>query len=110
MCLTQGCSLFVSRHQAVTITASDPNGRIIVDGAEVGTGSATPMLDRTRSHGVLVKTADGRNGAAAIGKRISTTGVLDIVGGCIFLVPFLGVFGPGFWELDPEQVVVSVND
>ena len=107
--LGQGCSLFVSRQQAVTINSSHPDGRIFVDGQEVGTGKVATMLDRTESHSVLVKAPDGRVGTASLNNKISGTGVLDIVGGFIFFVPFVGVMGPGFWELDPTHVDVPVN-
>jgi hypothetical protein len=42
----------------------------------------------------------------SIGTSISTTGVLDIVGGVLFLIPLIGVAGPGFWTLDPQNVTV----
>jgi len=103
-----GCSLFVPKQQAVTIRSSDPNADIYVDGEKVGKGTMSMTLDRTKSHTVTAK-ADGRAGAAAINKKISGTGVLDIVGGCFFLIPFLGVLGPGFWELDPDAVTVYLQ-
>jgi hypothetical protein len=104
-----GCSLFVPKQQAVTIRSTDPNADVYVDGANVGKGMISITLDRTHSHTVTAKTGDGKVGAAAINKKISGTGVLDIVGGCFFLVPFLGVLGAGFWELDPDSVTVYVQ-
>ena len=89
-------------------SANDPNADIYVDGANVGKGTIAMTLDRTKSHTVTAK-AEGKAGAAAINKKISTTGVLDIVGGCFFLIPFIGVFGPGFWELDPDSVTVYLQ-
>ena len=106
---TPGCSLFVPRQQAVTIRSTDPNADIFVDGVNVGKGTIGMTLDRTQSHTVTAKAADGKAGAAAINKKVSALGVLDIVGGCLFLVPFLGVLGPGFWELDPQAVTVNVQ-
>jgi hypothetical protein len=103
-----GCSLFVPKQQAVTIRSSDPNADVYVDGEKVGKGTISMTLDRTKSHTVTAK-ADGRAGAAAINKKISGTGVLDIVGGCFFLIPFLGVLGAGFWELDPDAVTVYLQ-
>jgi NADPH-dependent curcumin reductase CurA len=105
--LVPGCSLFTGDRQAVRITASDPQAKIMVDGAAVGTGTAAVELKRNRSHTVIAQ-AGSRQGAATINKRISTTGVLDLVGGCIFLVPFLGVLGAGFWQLEPEDVAVII--
>ena len=106
---SSGCSLFVNKMQAIKITASEPTAEILVDGAPVGKGTIAIELDRTRSHTVTAKTPYGKVGAAAINKRISGTGILDIVGGIFFLVPFIGVVGPGFWELEPEDVTVLVH-
>lgn len=102
-----GCSLMVSSQQAVAITASDPSAEIIVDGNHVGTGSASVMLQRDRAHTVVARLGD-RSGATSIGTKISTTGVLDIIGGVFFLIPLIGLAGPGFWSLDPESVAVSI--
>ena len=102
-----GCSLFVPQKQAVHITASDPLAAIMVDGEFVGTGSAAVQLQRNRSHTVVAQVG-ARQGAGVINTRISTAGVLDIVGGFIFLVPFLGLLGPGFWDLTPEELSVIV--
>ena len=103
-----GCSLFSPKTQAVGITATDPMAEIYVDGAPVGKGTVSLQLDRRRSHTVTAK-ANGKAGAAAINKHISGTGVLDIVGGCLFLFPFLGVLGAGFWDLEPDNVTVYVQ-
>ncbi|MCI0589622.1 MAG: hypothetical protein L0323_22635 [Planctomycetes bacterium] len=105
--VSQGCSLFVGSTQPVIITASDPSAQIIVNGQVVGTGTATVQLRRNRPHSVMAKVGD-RAAAAAIGTQISTTGILDIIGGAIFLVPFFGVLGAGFWSLDQESVVLAL--
>ncbi len=103
-----GCSLFVPKHQAITITASDPEAQLFVDGQPVGTGTTAVQLERNKSHTVTAKTAT-KSGAAALNKRISGVGIVDLVAGCFLLVPFLGVLGPGFWELEPENVQVNVH-
>jgi len=105
--VSSGCSLFAGRMQPVTITPSDQRADIYVDGEHVGTGTVVVQLRRNRSHGVMAKIGE-RAGAAHIGREISTTGVLDIVGGLLFLIPFLGVLGPGFWSLDPDHVQIAL--
>jgi hypothetical protein len=107
-CAAPGCSLFVPKLQPVKITATDPTAEILVNGKSVGTGTVAVQLERNKGHTVVAK-ADGKTGAAAINRKISTTGVLDIVGGIFLLVPFLGLLGPGFWELDPDDVTVQVQ-
>ena len=103
-----GCSLFVDSSQHIRIEASDPAARIFVDGQEVGTGSALVPMRRNRTHSVRAEAPDGGVAQGRIRKNISTTGILDIVGGFFFLVPFLGILGPGFWELDPNYVYLKL--
>lgn len=103
--LLPGCSLFKSSQQQVTITASDPAAEILVDGSPVGIGTARVGLQRNETHAVMAR-AGNRVGTSFIGKTVSTTGILDIIGGCFFLVPFFGLIGPGFWDLDPRNVTV----
>jgi hypothetical protein len=103
----QGCSLFAGSTQTVTIQATDSAAEITVDGMPVGKGAASVQLKRNRSHSIIARVGD-RTGVSQISYSISTTGVLDIVGGFLFLIPFLGIIGPGFYTLDQDMVVVAV--
>jgi len=100
-----GCSLFVGSMQPVTITSSDPLAEILVDGQYVGQGAVSTELRRNRSHAVMARVGD-RVGTTTIETKISTLGILDLIGGVFFLIPFIGVAGPGFLELDPPNVNV----
>ncbi len=101
------CSLFVSSKQAVAISATEPDAEIFVDGALIGRGAATVELQRNKTHAVMAKLGD-RTGVATIGNDISSTGALDIVGGVFFLVPLIGIAGPGFWSLDSTTILVMI--
>jgi len=103
----QACSLFASSRQVVSITCSDAAADITVDGTFVGKGVAQPSLDRDRDHAVMARVGD-RVGTATIGRSVSLVGMLDIVGGIFFLFPFLGLFGDGFWELDPQTIAIAL--
>ena len=108
MPVASGCSVFQPRTQRVTIVPSEPDAKIYLNNNPVGTGKTTLELERNRTYAVSARS--GQNmGSASIGRRVSGTGVLDIVGGCIFLVPFVGCFTPGFWELDTSIVSVPVG-
>jgi hypothetical protein len=106
--LAGGCSAFQPRTQRVTIVPSEPDAKVYLNNNPVGTGKTTLELERNRTYAVSARSGQGM-GSASIGRRVSGTGVLDIVGGCIFLVPFIGCFTPGFWELDKTIVSVPVN-
>ena len=105
--LAQGCSLFTGSRQSVIIAPSDPSAEVFVDGRPVGQGTVAVDLRRNRSHGVMARVGE-RVGTAHIGTEISTTGILDLIGGIFFLVPFIGVLGPGFYSLDADYVNVVV--
>lgn len=104
-----GCSLFVGSNQTVRIEASDPEARLFVDGQQVGTGSAVVPLRRNKTHSVRAESPDGQVAQARIRKEISTTGILDIIGGIFLLVPFLGALAPGFWHLDPDYLFLKIT-
>ena len=103
-----GCSFFVDPTEDVTIRSNDPQARLLVNGREVGTGTAVVPLKRNRSHVVRAEAPDGRVATARIGRGISTTGILDIVGGVLFLVPFLGALSPGFWTLSQDFLYLDL--
>ena len=108
MPVASGRSVFQPRTQRVTIVPSEADAKVYLNNQPVGTGKTTIELDRNRTYAVSARS--GQNmGSASIGRRVSGTGVLDIVGGCFFLVPFVGCFTPGFWELDKSIVSVPMN-
>lgn len=103
-----GCSLFVSSTKPVTIQSNVPDATLYVDGKEVGTGTAVVPLKRNRNHVFRAEAPDGRVATANVRRNVSTTGVLDIVGGVVFLVPFLGVLAPGFWDLSQDFLYLDL--
>ncbi len=107
MLLLQGCSAFQPSDQMVTIIASEQDATVYVDNNPVGTSPVSISLERDRSYAVSAKYG-GRVGTAVVGRKISGTGVLDIVGTCLFIVPVIGLFSPGFWDLDPTTVHVQL--
>lgn len=105
--LCGGCSVFKPTRQSVLITPSDPNALVYVDGVQVGSGTTGVDLQRNKSHSVVAKVGE-RSGSAGIGTKISATGILDIAGGFIWLVPFAGIAAPGFYDLDTTTVHVPI--
>ena len=102
-----GCSAFQPYTQRVTINASDPEAAIVVGGKPVGTGRAEVNLMRNQAH-VVTASHYELTGTSLIDKHISPSGVADIVGGCFLIVPFIGYFTPGFWDLSTLSVNVTV--
>lgn len=103
-----GCSCFVTTTQPVSVTATDAQADLFADGQSIGRGTATTRLKRNESHTFMAKTADGRAGTAQVGHSFSSTGMLDVVGGIFLLVPLIGLFAPGAWDLDSTSIVIAV--
>lgn len=103
------CSLAVASHQPINIIPSDPRAEVYVDGNLIGTGPQTVDLDKSESHSAMAKCGDSA-GTGEIRTSLSTTGVLDLIGGIIILVPFIGFVSPGAWKLSPTTLSVAVPD
>lgn len=103
------CSLAAPATQSIAIIPSHPKADIYVDGVQLGTGTVTADLSRDNSHVVMAK-CPGSSGIFTIQRELSTTGLLDIVGGVLILIPFIGLFAPGAFELSPPTVAVAIPD
>jgi hypothetical protein len=106
---SSGCSFLASSSQPVVVVPSHPSAQIFVDGILQGTGTQTVNLSKKSIHSVMAKCGDS-SGVATIDRTLSTTGILDIVGGIVFLIPFLGLLAPGAWELSPTTISVPIPD
>ena len=104
---SSGCSLLAPTRNTVIVTASDPTAEIWVDGALLGRGTVHADLSCNRNHAVMARMGE-RVGSRTINRKVSVTGVLDLIGGCFFLIPFIGLFGPGFFELEEESILITV--
>lgn len=111
ICLSlSACSFFASSgRQAVRIETNNPGWSIWVDGKEVGqNGAAFVELDRTTAHSVAA-TCDDKKVTAVVDAGLSPAGCLDIVGGCLWLVPFIGLASDGAWKLYPDVISLDVD-
>jgi len=104
---TPGCSLFADSKATLNVTASDPAAQIWIDGALVGTGTAQAVVSRGEAHVVKAQLGE-RVAERSIGREMSTTGLLDMIGGVLFLIPLLGLLAPGFWDLEEDHVSIVI--
>ena len=107
--LSTACSLAAPRTQSIVIIPSHPSAEVYVDGIPRGRGTTTVQLDRNGEYTVLA-TCGSVSGGASIDRHFSETGLLDIVGGILILVPFIGVLTSGAYELSPTTVNVAIPD
>jgi len=104
-----GCSTVVPQKQRFTVTASEADAKIYVNGEYLGQGSIQTRVKRNNDVSVLVKKEGYIPVTRNIGTDFSITGILDIVGGCLILVPFLGLFFPGARQLEQTNIAVVLE-
>ncbi len=102
------CSLFSPGRQTVKIVPDDPNATIFVNGENMGKGVVVTRLKKTKSAAITASCGE-KHGVAILSSELSPTGVLDIIGGCLFLFPFLGFMSGGAFQLDQDTVPVHLN-
>ena len=100
-----GCSMFVGSKQSLGVTCSELEAQIFVDGEFAGTGAGTVSVSRDETHTIMARLGD-RVAVRSVGKGFSTTGILDIVGGLFWLVPFVGLAFPGAYSLEEDNVAL----
>lgn len=107
--LQSGCSAFRSGTQRITVSTSEPDAKIYINGAYVGEGTVMTRVPRDESVSVMAK-KDGYSPCSRhIGTKMSSTGILDIVGGCIIILPLFGLLFPGCHELDQNNVCIVME-
>lgn len=104
-----GCSMVVPGKQRFSVTASESDAKIYVNGDYAGKGNVQTRVPRNHDVSVLVKKEGYLPVSKSIGTDFSITGILDIVGGCIILIPWLGLLFPGARSLEQTNVAVVLE-
>lgn len=101
------CSVVRPSKQAVQFTSPKPGVVVMVDGQYFETPFVV-KLRRNETHVYRAEKEGFRSVHGSIEPHLNTTGVLDIVGTVLFLVPVVGLITPGAFSLDPTQVHIGL--
>ena len=105
-----GCSCFAGSRQKVSVMTNVENAKIYANGELVGKGNATFKAKRNRDLQLVAK-ADGYDTAHRnIDTELSATGILDIIGIFLFLLPGIGLFFPGSKTLEQQNVYLELKE
>ncbi len=103
----QGCSAFRSSTQTVNIHCTEAETILMING-QYKTCPLQYEEKRNRPLYVQAYKPDYLPYGRSVGYHMNITGVLDFVGGLVFLVPALGVLMPGAWDLDETDITVQL--
>jgi hypothetical protein len=108
---TTGCSAFRSSTETVTVTTDQSDTQIYINGSLVGKGTAQANVKRNRNVAIMAKKAGYITAQRTIGRGLNTTGILDIIGGVIILLPLFGLLAAGAYSLDETNIsIVMVKE
>lgn len=107
------CSFVNGTTQRIAVTSTVPDVRVLADGQPVGTtGPENPLiirLKRKNSH-YLTGVKEGYSSYPVnVQATLSSLGVLDVIGGFIFLLPFITLITGHAFELEPDSVYLNLE-
>lgn len=104
-----GCSLFGGSSQNFAVS-SDPVGATVrINGQQVG---VTPLQYQVGRRGDLlieVEKTGYKSQFRQTSRKLSSLGIVDVIGGAVFLLPLIGLVAPGAWEQDPAAMGFSLE-
>lgn len=106
---TTSCGLLVSGSQRITLS-SDPDGaEVKMDGMPQGVTPMTLRVSRREEPIFRFEKEGFRTEQRSTSREPNTIFILDIIGGVLILVPFLGLLGPGGWDIEPGNISVVLR-
>lgn len=106
--LTSGCSAFVPKTQTLNASCSEPDATLQINGGQTYQGQAKVETRRDKGVSIMCYKQGYYPAQKSISPSISWTGVADFVGSVIFIIPIVGIFSPGAWNLDETDVTVNM--
>lgn len=104
-----GCSFVAPSMQTIQVTSAPEGAKVRAGGQLMG---QTPIqFEAHRGDNLLIEVQkEGyQTQYRTTSRTLSTIGILDVVGGCLFLVPLLGLLSSGAWKHDPDRYGVILE-
>ena len=93
--------------QNLSISSNEDDVRLLVNG-QVHNAPVQLELPRNKSVNIQAMKDGYYTANMNVGTKLSGTGIADIAGGFIFILPFLGLFSSGAWSLEQENVTMNM--
>lgn len=104
-----GCSFVAPSMQTIQVTSAPEGAKVRAGGQLMG---QTPIqFEAHRGDNLLIEVQkEGyQTQYRTTSRTLSTIGILDVVGGCLFLVPLLGLLSSGAWKHDPDRYGIILD-
>ncbi|MCL2673299.1 MAG: hypothetical protein FWF01_02810 [Alphaproteobacteria bacterium] len=102
------CSFFAGWNDTLNVAASEPDANIFINGGFKGKGHVSVSVPSRKDVSIMVTHPGFCPETREIPSVLSTVGVVDVIGGVVWLVPFLGLISPGAWRLDQTSISIPL--
>jgi len=103
-----GCSAFVPRTQTVKASCSESDATLQINGGNTYTGKTELAVRRDKAFSYACFKQGYYPAQKTVSYSISPTGVADFIGSMIFIIPVVGIFMPGAWQLDETDTTINM--
>lgn len=105
--ILSGCSAFRPHSQMVNVVCEPSDAVLTVNGQRYSS-PAQVSAKRNRDVSIQCHKAGYHPAQRTVGHHFNGTGALDAAGTLVFLLPGIGLFTPGAWSLDEEDVHIQL--
>jgi hypothetical protein len=103
------CSLFGPHTQTITVSSEPAGAAVLLNGTRVGETPLRTQVPRREELLVEVRKSGYETAYRSASRTLSTLGILDVIGGAVILIPFLGLLSPAAWEQSPETFGINLE-
>lgn len=104
-----GCSIFGGSSQPLSVNSDPPGANVLINGTLAGTTPLQQQVPRRGDLTIEVQKTGYKSQSRMTGRKLSSVGIVDVIGGAFFLLPLLGLIAPGAWEQDPASIGVTLE-
>lgn len=108
-CYLAGCSLFGPRYETIGVSSDPPGAKVNVSGRPVGTTPVRFEVHRGENLLLEVQKPGYQTQYRSASRKLSTLGILDVVGGAMLLLPLIGLISSAAWEHDPAEFGITLE-
>ena len=108
VCYMAGCSLFGPTKQSIGVRSNPPEAQVLVNGKPMG---ITPLrFDVDRGDNILleIQKSGYHMEYRKSSSNLSGLGLLDVVSGFFWLIPFVGLTSSAAWQHDPADFEITL--
>jgi hypothetical protein len=104
-----GCSIFGGSSQPLMVNSDPPGAHVLLNGTSAGTTPLQYQVPRRGDLTVEIQKPGYTSQVRSTSRKLSSLGIVDVIGGAIFLLPLLGLVAPGAWEQDPSAFNLTLE-